>query len=754
MIILLFFVFASAVVPYHNYHTTFVPGTLVIVDLVDRVVPDCENAFSVQVPKPTCDANAGDIIAELQELSSGNSSLGAVPYGKLIMYRQFGFTNNTFNFDSGTMLDINSIFGGSAIGEVEAYVKYGGTTTCTLPTPGTGLGGIDLTEGGTRNAFSIETEGDVGSLIDITVYNTTGGHHRMKGLYLNRLTRNYYFNFGQSEIYTDVDVIEIRLRPDERNYYTNTDIQVVDIRTGSTSGCLYKESFVHKEWEKTPQCIGNGYPLCSPYTGPTNFIEGGVEYNTLNFNPLPYGNTFHINETEYTGNSGLPTPWKIEEIGFIGVIRNRFIVAIPIVPSSLRKLVFDFRSVSTSPSALFRTVQFTYTVGNSDFCESGLPVTGPEMTVLGVDLVTPLGAPIVVVESGFPAVFMYSFNASSNVIRGVRFDWSNFDCTKTAFSMGVPFHFVDSESITYELGADGDCLVQPESIEKVLPPCVDISGRIFLDSNGDGIMNNGETVAKDIVVELDSDVGPTSTSASGHYAAACQDVGSVVQITVCPPPGFVSSTGPITVNYTVTSDCEQTIPLIGITQVDGLCGRIYNDLNGNGTQSLNEPGIANVTVKATFHGDNETMVFAVTDQFGNFLIDPILTGNHTIDIVGYPMADYVQTEGMDPHQVTVLFMPNNTKVGPFGYTYVPPPTPAPTPAPTPIFMAPTTKAPSEAPTEIPTEAPTSNNTLWIVLGVVGGILIIVSTCCCCIRFGQTNKRIPRKRLKKRVYYKY
>ena len=94
MFVFLFFVFASAVVPYHNYHTTFVPGTLVIVDRFDRVVSDCANAARVQVPKPTCDANTGDIIAELQELSSGNSNLGAVPYGKLIMYRQFGFIDN------------------------------------------------------------------------------------------------------------------------------------------------------------------------------------------------------------------------------------------------------------------------------------------------------------------------------------------------------------------------------------------------------------------------------------------------------------------------------------------------------------------------------------------------------------------------------------------------------------------------------------------------------------------------------------
>ncbi|MGI5868049.1 MAG: SdrD B-like domain-containing protein [Kiritimatiellia bacterium] len=150
--------------------------------------------------------------------------------------------------------------------------------------------------------------------------------------------------------------------------------------------------------------------------------------------------------------------------------------------------------------------------------------------------------------------------------------------------------------------------------------CATISGKVLVDVNGDGLVDHNDTVGlAGVTVRLldagDTDVlgSPTVTGADGSFSFAGLKPGAYTLVET-DPAGYISST-PDQLSVTVTSGQESG----GHVFLDALPGNIgdfvWEDLNGNGVQDPDEPGISNVVVRLTDIEGNEIST-NVTDAVG------------------------------------------------------------------------------------------------------------------------------------------
>ena len=723
----------GGVTPVHNFHTSLVNGSFIIDDFSRSFTSPCPTTV-LEVPSP-CVGMIGRVYAEDETV--GGAGTGMV-IGTSPVYHKFGVTvfaeMGPYLPASGIINTRLSINEGSDDISTFMYTMYDGNfgnvgPLCQIAPPGQGLGGVDLTQGNTQNAFVVTySTSDVPSYMDITVYNTTGHFHRVRyginmvfsipTVYNHMPEAELYIPFGDLNIYNDVDALEIRFYPNlAEAHIGSADIAITSIKTGAASGCSYAE-----EWDTdATKCDTSLVPECTivPFayiiTPP---VGSPFMYDSAHYRPLPYGNTFNISHQ----NNLSSNEWRIvNTIATVTGLSRQFGSTYTTGPFAftpdLGELVIDFRSVSLDSTRLFRNLTLTYTIGSPVYESTGLqwvngdPLTGPLFTPLGVDMVTPLTTPfsVTVASAQTTNVLTYNYDAGSNLIRGFMLDMSSFSCTPNN-----PTTFLSGEMITYVLEADGDCAIVEDAV--VLAPCVDITGFVFFDTNSNGVYDTltespvNSSIPSYTTVFGEEFARPGTMSSNGYFSASCIEVGRTINITVVPPPGYTTSTGPNPLLYEVTSLCNQTI-LIGLQQENGLCGRVYHDVDGNGTQTISEPGIAGVVVTATNNANPNYMVSGVTDVFGNFLIDPIIIGNYTVDIIGYPMGGFIQTEGMDPTQSSVVFMPNNTKIGPFGYT----------------LFEPRTFTTEEAP-------------VITILVSIASVLLVMYWCCCCWAVAPVKRR--------------
>ncbi len=157
-----------------------------------------------------------------------------------------------------------------------------------------------------------------------------------------------------------------------------------------------------------------------------------------------------------------------------------------------------------------------------------------------------------------------------------------------------------------------------------------VSGIVFVDSNGDGILNNDEKGLGGVTVEL--------TDANGNVIASAVTAGdgSYIFINVVPgsytvretdPEGFTSTT-PNSVPVTLVSGGAATASF-GDQQQGVISGVVFNDINGDGEQNANEEGISGVTVELT-DKDGQVIASAVTAGDGSYIFVNVPPGNYTV----------------------------------------------------------------------------------------------------------------------------
>ncbi|MGE0084616.1 MAG: SdrD B-like domain-containing protein [Desulfococcaceae bacterium] len=157
-----------------------------------------------------------------------------------------------------------------------------------------------------------------------------------------------------------------------------------------------------------------------------------------------------------------------------------------------------------------------------------------------------------------------------------------------------------------------------------------VSGIVFVDSNGDGILNNDEKGLGGVTVEL--------TDANGNVIASAVTAGdgSYIFINVVPgdytvretdPEGFTSTT-PNSVPVTLVSGGAATASF-GDQQQGVISGVVFHDINGDGEQNANEDGISGVTVELT-DKDGQVIASAVTAGDGSYIFVNIPPGEYTV----------------------------------------------------------------------------------------------------------------------------
>ncbi len=197
-----------------------------------------------------------------------------------------------------------------------------------------------------------------------------------------------------------------------------------------------------------------------------------------------------------------------------------------------------------------------------------------------------------------------------------------------------------------------------------------VSGHLYIDSNGNGKQNGGEADLPDIdVVITDSNANSqtVTTDNKGDWIATVPPGSTTVDVDEDDPDfpaGCVQTEGDDPTILTAVAGQEVNAGNDGYQPRGTVSGRIFEDLNGNGQEEIDEPGLVNVKVVITeSHGVTQTVSSNVT---GNYSAT-VPAGSTTADVDESTLqAGYVQTAGSDPSTVSAV-TGEDTKIGVDGY---------------------------------------------------------------------------------------
>jgi uncharacterized repeat protein (TIGR01451 family) len=120
-----------------------------------------------------------------------------------------------------------------------------------------------------------------------------------------------------------------------------------------------------------------------------------------------------------------------------------------------------------------------------------------------------------------------------------------------------------------------------------------ISGTVFVDGNGNGVLDPGEIGLPGTLVTLDG-ATPTYTDVNGNYVFTGVSAGSHAVVET-DPVGYTSTTAN-TVPVVVPASGSATANF-GDTLQGVVSGVVFSDANANGAQGPGEPGLGGVTVR-------------------------------------------------------------------------------------------------------------------------------------------------------------
>jgi gliding motility-associated-like protein len=191
-----------------------------------------------------------------------------------------------------------------------------------------------------------------------------------------------------------------------------------------------------------------------------------------------------------------------------------------------------------------------------------------------------------------------------------------------------------------------------------------LQGHLYEDTNNNGILDAGEPDLPNIDVVITDALGIQQTlvtDTAGNWSVSVPEgiTRSEIQITDPDfPAGAVQTQGTnptltVVVANTTTSEVPDGFYTTG-NEVEVFRGIVYLDVNGNGTQDDNEPGIPNIPVQITDGQGN--MIQVQTDSQGEWE-EEIFTGQVLsyidVDSPNFPSYSY-QTEGSNPSSFTLL----------------------------------------------------------------------------------------------------
>ena len=154
-----------------------------------------------------------------------------------------------------------------------------------------------------------------------------------------------------------------------------------------------------------------------------------------------------------------------------------------------------------------------------------------------------------------------------------------------------------------------------------------VSGRVFNDTNGDGIQGAGENGMQGVLITLASPAVETTTDFFGAYSFAGVAPGAYT-VKVTPPWGFVSTTSN-EVSISVAADGVAAVSF-GQQPAGTVSGRVFKDTNGDGVLDPGETGIGGVTVDLR-DGAGSLVDTVATVGDGTYVFTEVAAGSYTVE---------------------------------------------------------------------------------------------------------------------------
>ena len=161
---------------------------------------------------------------------------------------------------------------------------------------------------------------------------------------------------------------------------------------------------------------------------------------------------------------------------------------------------------------------------------------------------------------------------------------------------------------------------------------VTLSGEVYNDFNGNGVLDNGEPGLAGWTIDLYRNgygfIASTTTDSSGDYAFTGVGPGTYILEEVS-QSGYIQTSSPS--DYSVTTSNAQNVANLdfGEFQTVTLSGEAFNDLNGNGVLDGGEPGLAGWTIDL-LNSSNQVINSTTTDSNGDYLFTAVGPGTFTI----------------------------------------------------------------------------------------------------------------------------
>jgi len=186
-----------------------------------------------------------------------------------------------------------------------------------------------------------------------------------------------------------------------------------------------------------------------------------------------------------------------------------------------------------------------------------------------------------------------------------------------------------SDSATINTGAVGSTAAPARIVFLQTEGEVFISGVVFNDVDGSGVMDTCEPGIEGVLVQL-KDAANTVilnaaiTAEGGAYAFAVSP-GQSYWITANDPPGYSSFLNSFPLG-TVEGNVALNFALDTIDPSYSICGMVYYDADGDGDPAPEEPGMSNVAVTLSGVGD------VMTDAEGYYAFAVTTKGPYTVGV--------------------------------------------------------------------------------------------------------------------------
>jgi hypothetical protein len=184
-----------------------------------------------------------------------------------------------------------------------------------------------------------------------------------------------------------------------------------------------------------------------------------------------------------------------------------------------------------------------------------------------------------------------------------------------------------------------------------------VSGRVFNDLDGDGQPDRGEGGMQGVMMTLTSTLMETTTDFTGVYVFTDVPDGSHV-VAAAPPVGY-ACTSPTEVVVDVRPGSGATANY-GLKAAGTVSGIVFNDLDGDGTQDVGEPGLGGVSIQ-------------LKDSGGSLADSVVTTGDGTYTFTGVAAGSYTVQEtdpegfvSITPNEVPISVAPDGAATANFG----------------------------------------------------------------------------------------